>query len=106
MSYHIVFCTCPDADTAGMIADALIDRRLAACVTILPGVRSVYRWQDKRESSDEWLLIIKSAVAVYAQLQAGILTLHPYEVPEIIAVPITMGLPAYLAWIGRETDGR
>jgi len=106
MSYHIVFCTCPDTETASAIANALVDKKLAACVNILPGVRSVYRWQDKRETGDEWLLIIKSAVAVYAQLQAAILALHPYELPEIIAVPITTGLPAYLDWIGHETDDR
>lgn len=104
MSYHIIFCTCPDAETASVIADSLVDKRLAACVNMLPGVRSVYRWQGKCVSSDEWLLIIKSAVAIFPQLQAHILELHPYELPEIIAVPISTGLPAYLDWIGRESD--
>ena len=100
-----MFCTCPDNETAGIIANTLVDKRLAACVNILPNVRSVYRWQGARATSDEWLLIIKSAVIIFPQLQAAILELHPYELPEIVAVPVTGGLPGYLDWIGRESDG-
>ncbi len=105
MNHQIVFCTCPDNVTASAIANSLVDKRLAACVNILPGMRSVYRWQDERQSSDEWLLIIKSAAHVFLRLQTAILELHPYELPEIVAVPVTAGLPGYLDWIGRESNG-
>jgi periplasmic divalent cation tolerance protein len=102
MSYHVVFCTCPDETSATTIANMLIDRDLAACVNIVPGLRSIYRWKSQRKSGTELLLIIKSRVACYADLQATILELHPYELPEIIALPISTGLPAYLAWIGHD----
>lgn len=102
LKYQMVLCTCPDQDTANLIANTLVDRGLAACVNILPGVRSIYRWQDKRETAEEVLLIAKSLIDVYAQLQQSILEFHPYELPEIIAVPIAGGLPAYLAWMENE----
>ncbi|HLA75862.1 MAG TPA: divalent-cation tolerance protein CutA [Gammaproteobacteria bacterium] len=104
--YQVVFCTCPDSDTANLIATTLVDRELAACVNILPGVRSIYRWQNKRETSDELLLIIKSLIEVYPALQASILEVHPYELPEIIALPIAAGLPAYLNWMDEQINGR
>jgi periplasmic divalent cation tolerance protein len=95
----VVFNTCPDASSAEEIARALIDRRLAACVNILPGIRSVYLWKGLCESAEEHLLIIKTSAAIYPSLEQAVLELHPYELPEIIAVPIAAGLPDYLAWI-------
>ncbi len=100
MSDHLlIYCTCPDQDSAQSIADTLVDKGLAACVNILPGVHSVYRWQGKRENAREYLLTIKTLHSAYEALQQAIIDLHPYELPEIIAVPITHGLAAYLAWI-------
>ena len=100
---HIVLNTCPDQETARHIATALVEQELAACVNIIPGVESVYRWHDKIESSSEYLLVIKSNIACYAELEQGLKTLHPYELPEIVAVPINTGLPAYLDWINNNT---
>ena len=100
MSDHLlIYCTCPDQDSAQSIADTLVDKGLAACVNILPGVHSVYRWQGKRENAREYLLTIKTLHSAYEALQQAIIDLHPYELPEIIAVPITHGLAGYLAWI-------
>jgi len=95
----LVYCTCPDETTAQRLADALVDEGLAACVNILPGLQSVYRWAGKRENAQEHLLIIKTLRAAYPQLENAIVRLHPYELPEVIAVPITQGLKGYLAWI-------
>ena len=101
---HIVFTTCPDSGTAQRIAEALVDRDLAACVNNVPGLRSVYRWKGKRESADELLLIIKARAADYAKLEALVRELHPYELPEIVAVSIETGLPAYLKWIEHDVQ--
>jgi periplasmic divalent cation tolerance protein len=97
--------TCPDAATAQRIADALVGERLAACVSLLPGVRSTYRWQGAIEHSDEVLLLIKTAAEGLPALQARLVALHPHELPELLAVEAG-GLPAYLDWIARETDAR
>ena len=99
----LVYCTCPDHDSALRIAQTLVDRQLAACVNVLPGLSSVYRWQGQTETAREELLLIKTRQAVYPELEAAILALHPYELPEVIAVPIAAGLPAYLAWIESST---
>lgn len=96
---QIVLCTCPDLESAKTIADSVVEQRLAACVSILPGVMSVYRWQGGLETNDELLLLIKSQRATYKRLEQAILTLHPYELPEIIAVSIATGLSPYLDWI-------
>ncbi|MDA1106982.1 MAG: divalent-cation tolerance protein CutA [Proteobacteria bacterium] len=101
---HMVLCTCPDQDTALNIANALVDNKLAACVNIVPGLHSVYRWKGARENAEEVLLIIKSRADDYAPLETTVRALHPYELPEIIAVPINTGLPAYLAWVGRRGE--
>ena len=100
----LVFTTCPDAATARRIADALVEQGLAACVNILPGLQSVYRWQGKIEHDDELLLIIKTQRDCYPALEAAILALHPYELPEIVTVPLDGGLPAYLDWINSSTS--
>ncbi len=93
----------PDADSAGRVARMLIDRRLAACVNILAPCTSVYRWQDAIETAAEVPVLIKTTLARYPELQAALTEAHPYELPEIVAVPLHEGLPAYLAWIGAET---
>lgn len=99
MASHLILCTCPDSATATRIAETLVDQELAACVNIIPGLRSIYRWQGRLEEAEECLLLIKAPLAHYARVEAAILGLHPYELPEIIAVSIDAGLPAYLAWL-------
>ena len=96
---QIALCTVPDADTADSIATALVSEKLAACVNIIPGITSVYRWQDKVENADEYLLLVKTTARAWALLEARILALHPYELPEIIAVPIETGQQDYIKWI-------
>ena len=88
---------------ANAIALAVVEAKLAACVNILPRVQSIYRWQGKVESASEIALFIKSTAAAYPALEAQIRALHPYEVPEIIALDITQGLPAYLNWLAEQT---
>jgi periplasmic divalent cation tolerance protein len=103
----VCFCTCPDTDTAQRIADALVEERLAACVNVLPGVRSVYRWKGAIECSDEVLLLVKTVAAQLEALSARIATLHPYELPEVIAVEASGGLGAYLDWVAEcSTEDR
>ena len=99
----LVFCTCPDTATADRIAEALVTERLAACVNQIPGIRSVYLWQGKIERDAEVLLMIKTTDRRFAALETRITRLHPYEVPEIIAAPVTRGLPAYLEWVSTCT---
>lgn len=101
MSVLLCLSTCPDAATAQRIADALVEARLAACVNVLPGVRSTYRWQGAVERADEVLLLIKTTRNVFPALQSRFPELHPYELPELLAVEAA-GLPAYLDWITRE----
>ena len=95
----IVFTTAGSEEEAGILARALVERRLAACVTIVPQVESVYRWNDAVESAREWLLVIKTTAASFPALREAILQLHSYEVPECIAVPIEDGSAGYLAWL-------
>ncbi|MCF7987786.1 MAG: divalent-cation tolerance protein CutA [Methylovulum sp.] len=97
--HEIVFCTCPDKDTAKKLAHLLVSKKLAACVNILPGMTSVYTWENQIESTQEHLLMIKTNKDHYAALETLLFKHHPYEVPEIIAVPIAHGLPEYLDWI-------
>lgn len=99
----LVLTNCPDEETANAIALAVVEAGLAACVNILPRAQSIYRWQGKVESATEIPLLIKSTAALYPALQAAIAQRHPYDVPEIIALPITRGLPAYLNWVAAET---
>ena len=99
----LVLTNCPDEESANAIALALVEERLAACVNILPRVQSVYRWQGAVESATEIPLFIKSTATNYPALEAAIRNRHPYQVPEIIALPVECGLPAYLDWIASET---
>lgn len=97
--FQIVLTTCPDKACAERIARALVEEGLAACVSILPPMRSIYRWEGKIETASEQLLIIKSVTARFPAIRDRLCALHPYELPEIIAVPIADGLPEYLAWL-------
>lgn len=95
----IVFCTFPDEDAARVTAAALVSEHLAACVNLLPGIRSIYRWEGRIESGREALTIIKTTAARYPALEARLRALHPYKVPEIIALPATAVLPDYARWV-------
>jgi len=102
--YCVVFCTCPDQASAESIADMLVKNRLAACVNILPGITSIYQWQGKLEKSQELLLIVKSRSSVFDAVKNAILKLHPYELPEIISIPLLNGFSNYLSWIDDNID--
>jgi periplasmic divalent cation tolerance protein len=102
----VVFCTCPDLATAEHIARAVVTARLAACVNILSGITSVYRWQEELHSDAELLLLIKTHHATYVALENRIRDLHPYDVPEIIALPIQQGAADYLAWLNASLSDR
>lgn len=95
----IVFCTCPDRATAERLARGAVTRGLAACVNLLSGVTSIYTWAGALESAEEILLVAKTSESAYGALETLWLAEHPYELPEIIAVPVATGLPAYLQWI-------
>jgi len=103
MSALLVLTNCPDEATANALALAVLEDKLAACVNLLPSIQSVYRWRGAIESAVEIPLLIKSTAANYPALEAKIREIHPYDVPEIIALPITHGLPAYLDWLSAET---
>ena len=103
MDSLLVVTNLPDRETAEKLAALLIERRLAACVNILAPCSSVYRWQRKIQHDEEHPLLIKTAQDRYSELEAAIRANHPYELPEIIAVPVTHALPAYLQWIESET---
>jgi periplasmic divalent cation tolerance protein len=96
---QIIFCTCPDHSTAEKIAQLLVEEQLAACVNIVPGITSIYAWAGKIESTQEHLLIIKSSNLNYQAIESFIKKHHPYQLPEIIAIPVERGLPEYLNWI-------
>lgn len=101
----IILCTCPDLATAERIAETVVGERLAACVNIVPGLTSIYRWEGQTRRDIELLLLIKTPPAAYPRLEARIRELHPYQVPEIIALPIQAGSAAYLNWIVDCTGG-
>lgn len=96
----VVLCTFPDIEQARQIGAALVERQVAACVNLVPGVESIYRWEGKVKQTGEILGVIKTSR--YAELEAAILELHPYEIPEIIALPVTEGSPAYLKWVAES----
>lgn len=105
MAILVCFCTCPDRPVAERLAEALVADGLAACVNIVPGLRSVYRWQGAIERSDETLLLIKTTQEGLPALSARIVELHPYELPEIVAVEVAGGLSAYLDWVAEQVAG-
>ena len=98
----VVLSTCGSAEEAERIARALVEKRLAACVNVMPAVRSFYRWKGAIEDEPELLLVIKSSRGLFDQLRAEIERLHSYEVPEVIAVPVVDGSEGYLEWLERE----
>lgn len=99
----LVLTNVPDEASAQAIASAVVEQRLAACVNVLPAVRSIYQWQGVVEQASEVTLLMKTTMARYADLEAAVKAAHPYEVPEIIAIAVAAGLPAYLEWIASET---
>ena len=99
----LVLTNVPDRAVAEKLADMLVERRLAACVNILAPCRSVYRWKDAVQHDEEHPMLIKTTQERYAALEQALRAAHPYELPEIIAVPIERGLPAYLDWVAAET---
>ena len=99
----LVYCTCPDAATADRLARAVVEARLAACVNALPSVRSTYRWKAQVEQADEVLLLIKTTADRLDALTARLRELHPYELPEVLAVQASAGLPEYLDWVAQQT---
>ena len=103
METLLVLTNLPDRASAEKLAESLIGSRLAACVNILAPCRSVYRWKGAVQHDEEHPVLVKTTTERYAALEAAIRTGHPYELPEIIAVPIERGLPAYLDWVKAET---
>ncbi|MDH5217622.1 MAG: divalent-cation tolerance protein CutA [Gammaproteobacteria bacterium] len=100
--YDIVLNTCPDEVVAESLASALVEKKLAACVNILPGITSVYSWQGKIEKDKEVLLVIKTRRECYESVETLIREQHPYELPEIVSVSIDTALPEYLSWINEN----
>lgn len=101
----LCYCSCPDAASAQAIAEALVGERLAACVNRLPGIHSIYRWQGAVTTDNEELLLIKTIAIRFEALRARLLELHPYELPELIAVPVERGHAAYLDWVRANATG-
>jgi len=99
---RVAFSTAPDVETGARIARALVDERLAACVNLVPGIRSVYRWQGRIEEEGEVLLVIKTREEQLEALAARLCALHPYELPELVALAVAGGLERYLAWVAAE----
>jgi periplasmic divalent cation tolerance protein len=103
MSTLLVFTNLPDRAAAERLADALLEQKLAACVNILAPCRSVYRWHGAVQHEEEHPVLIKTTRERYAALEQALRAAHPYELPELIAVPVERGLPAYLDWVAAET---
>ena len=101
--YVVALCTVPDADVGVTLARGLVEARLAACVNLIPGLRSIYRWKDAVQDDPEVQLLIKTRRDRIEAIAAFFKAHHPYEVPELIALPIVAGSDAYLAWLGEQT---
>lgn len=102
-NYLIVLSTAPDGPTARRLAKLLVRERLAACVNVVGGVQSVYRWKGAMESAREYLLVAKTTRPRFDALRARLVAAHPYDVPEIMALPLADGLAKYLSWISENT---
>ena len=100
-----VMTTTGTKNDARMVARTLVEKRLAACVQIIGPVTSIYRWEGAIEEAEEYLCLIKTPARLYQQVEAAIRDVHPYDVPEILAVPVAIGSDAYLAWLRHETGG-
>lgn len=103
MKATILLVTAPDARSAARLSDALVGERLAACVTVLPGARSTYRWKGKIERAREAVLLVKTRAALVRRVERRVRELHPYDVPEILALPVSSGEKRYLKWIEEST---
>ena len=101
--FLLVLSTCPDAATAERIARALVEESLAACVNVVPGVRSIYLWNGAVQDTQEFLMIAKTTATRVEELRARLVDIHPYEVPEVVAVRLADGHDAYLRWIAAAT---
>jgi periplasmic divalent cation tolerance protein len=99
----LVFTTLPSADKAAELGKVLVEERLAACANLIPAVRSIYRWQGKLQDENEVLVLLKTRAEHLERLKLRILELHPYEVPEVLAVPVEAGYQPYLEWLAGET---
>ncbi|HYS08664.1 MAG TPA: divalent-cation tolerance protein CutA [Myxococcales bacterium] len=99
----LVLTTLPNSEAAAELANRLVSEKLAACANILPALRSIYRWQGKVQDENEVLVLLKTQVRQYEALKSRILALHPYDLPEVIAIPVERGHQAYLDWIVKET---
>ena len=102
----LILSTAPDPSVAERVARALLEQRLVACANVLPGVRSHYWWKDEIETSTEALTLMKARWSDVERIVARLREMHPYEVPEVIAVPVVAGLDSYLDWVIEETDRR
>jgi len=102
VSYCCIASTAPSLKKARQLAGLLVSKRLAACVQILPGLESHYRWRGKKETSQEVLLLIKTKISIYKKVEKLILKNHPYEVPEIVCLSITQGSKTYLSWLDSQ----
>jgi periplasmic divalent cation tolerance protein len=98
----LVYTTCATEEEAGRLARMAVERRLAACAAVTPGVRSVYHWKGQVETAGEWQVVFKSTQQLFGELEGAIREAHSYEVPEILAVPVTAGSTAYLWWMDEE----
>ncbi len=100
--HAVVLITVPNDKTADSIANTLVSERLAACVNILPAIRSIYRWNDEIQTDSELLLVVKTKRELFEQLKEKVLTVHPYDVPEVVMLPIIAGNASYLRWISES----
>ena len=100
----VVLCTVGRREDAEGIAAAIVERGLAACANILPGIVSVYRWRGELQKDEEWLLVVKTLRERFEDLRAAIVALHPYEVPEVVALPVVAGHPPYLSWVAANSS--
>jgi periplasmic divalent cation tolerance protein len=103
--YYLVLVSASSEVEAMAIAQALVQEKLAACVSLMP-IKSIYRWQDQIQEDAEWQLLIKTPQHCFEALKIRVVDLHSYEVPEILAIPIQAGLPLYLSWMGNSVEGR
>lgn len=101
----VVLVTAPSAAVAERLVRALVDERLAACGNMVPGVTSIYRWEDAVERADEVLIVLKTVQSAVGRLTARVQDLHPYDVPEVLALPVATGLDAYVKWLTANANG-
>ena len=102
-AFFVILCTCPDAGTAERLGRTLVEESLVACVNVVPGLRSIYRWNEAVQTADEVLMILKTTAGRLAAASERLAALHPYEVPEVVALPIADGHHPYLAWVAAAT---